>query len=282
VLQFLYRKICNLYILYPIFDHYLARYIVLDIYINNRRIRLSCDPKSLDPLLSTVIFLHDSLGCIALWRNFPEQIKHALNCNVLSYDRQGYGQSDPFSELKRDKEYLHKEADFLAKLIVHLGLKKVILFGHSDGGSIALLTAAIHPTKIEAIITEGAHIFVEQETLRGIREAQISYRTTNLKEKLNRYHGENTENVFQMWTETWLSSSFADWNIEHHLCDIQCPALIIQGENDAYGTLDQVHNILQKTSGYSESLIIPNCGHSPHKEAVQITIEKTAKFTLNL
>lgn len=282
MLQFLFCKICILYILYPIFSHYLASFIVLDINVDNRRIQLSCDPELLDPSLSTVIFLHDSLGCIALWKNFPEQIKHAVNCNVLSYDREGYGKSAAFSELKRDKKYLHREADFLAKLIAQLGLKKVILFGHSDGGSIALLTAAIYPIKITAIITEGAHVFVEKETLQGIREAQMSYQTTNLKEKLYKYHGENTENVFRMWTETWLSPSFADWNIENYLYDIQCPVLIIQGENDTYGTLEQVHSIVNKTSGYSESVIIPNCGHSPHKEAVEITIEKTAKFTLNL
>ncbi|WP_299437148.1 alpha/beta hydrolase [uncultured Aquimarina sp.] len=254
----------------------------MDILIDTHRIRLSVDPESFDSLKTTIIFLHDSLGSIELWRDFPRRISEATNCNVLSYDRQGYGKSDGFSESKRDKEYLKKEADVLAKLIDQLGLKEVILFGHSDGGSIALLAASLYPNKIKGIITEGAHVFVENETLQGIRDAQTAYKTTNLKEKLTKYHYKNTENVFKMWTETWLSPSFSEWNIEHYLSGIQCPSLIIQGENDEYGTLDQVTSILQKTSGISESLIIPNIGHTPHKEATEIVIEKTRNFTLNL
>jgi len=254
----------------------------LDILIDTHRIRLSRNPESLDPSETTIIFLHDSLGCIELWRDFPAKISKATDYNVLSYDRQGYGKSDGFSELKRDNEYLTKEAHVLAKLIDQLELKKVILFGHSDGGSIALLAASLYPNKIKGIITEGAHVFVEKETLQGIRDARTAYETTNLKEKLTKYHHKNTENVFKMWTETWLSPPFKDWNIEHYLSRIQCPSLIIQGKNDEYGTLDQVTSIIQKTSGISESLIIPNIGHTPHKEATEIVIEKTTNFALNL
>ncbi|WP_299216573.1 alpha/beta hydrolase [uncultured Aquimarina sp.] len=254
----------------------------MDILIDTNRLRLSDNPESFNPLLSTIIFLHDSLGCIELWRDFPKNISKHTNCNVLSYDRQGYGKSDSFSELKRNKNYLYKEADILSKLIDQLALKNVILFGHSDGGSIALLTASLYPEKIKGIITEGAHVFVEKETLQGIRDAKVAYETTNLKEKLARYHGEKTEDVFRMWTETWLSPSFEDWNIESYLPAIQCPSLIIQGENDEYGSIAQVLSIIQKTSGDSESLIIPNAGHTPHKEATEVVLKKTTDFTLNL
>ncbi|MDH7445796.1 alpha/beta fold hydrolase [Aquimarina sp. 2201CG14-23] len=254
----------------------------MDITINTHRIRLSTSKKSLDPLKKTIIFLHDSLGCIELWRDFPEKIGAITNCNVVSYDRLGYGKSDSFSELKRDHDYLKKEADVLSTIIDQLGLQKVLLFGHSDGGSIALLAASLYPEKITGIITEGAHIFVEKETLQGIKDAQIAYNTTNLKQKLSKYHHKNTENVFRMWVETWLSPSFIDWNIEDYLPNIQCPSLIIHGENDEYGTIKQVETIVQKTTGKSIPLLIPDIGHTPHKEAADIVIDKTLEFVLNL
>ncbi|WP_081415534.1 alpha/beta fold hydrolase [Aquimarina latercula] len=254
----------------------------MDINIDTTRIRLSEDLRSFNLSKPTIIFLHDSLGCIELWRDFPNKIKQSTNFNVLSYDRQGYGKSERFSETKRSKDYLKKEAEILARLIDTLELKKVILFGHSDGGTIALLTASLYPEKVTGIITEGAHVFVEKETLQGIRKAKIAYKTTNLKDKLTKYHRNNTEDVFRMWTETWLSPSFLDWNIENYLSNIQCPSLIIQGENDEYGTLEQVYSIVRKTSGKSKSLIIPNIGHTPHKENSEVVIDKTTNFVLNL
>ncbi|AXT58609.1 alpha/beta hydrolase [Aquimarina sp. AD1] len=250
--------------------------------MDTTRIRLSEDLRSFNLSKPTIIFLHDSLGCIELWRDFPNKIKQSTNFNVLSYDRQGYGKSERFSETKRSKDYLKKEAEILARLIDTLELKKVILFGHSDGGTIALLTASLYPEKVTGIITEGAHVFVEKETLQGIRKAKIAYKTTNLKDKLTKYHQNNTEDVFRMWTETWLSPSFLDWNIENYLSNIQCPSLIIQGENDEYGTLEQVYSIVRKTTGKSKSLIIPNIGHTPHKENSEVVIDKTTKFVLNL
>ncbi|MBQ4801909.1 alpha/beta hydrolase [Aquimarina sp. MMG015] len=250
--------------------------------IDTTRIRLSEDLRSFNLSKPTIIFLHDSLGCIELWRDFPNKIKKSTNFNVLSYDRQGYGKSERFSETKRSKDYLKKEAEILARLIDTLELKKVILFGHSDGGTIALLTASLYPEKVTGIITEGAHVFVEKETLQGIRKAKIAYKTTNLKDKLTKYHQNNTEDVFRMWTETWLSPSFLDWNIENYLSNIQCPSLIIQGENDEYGTLEQVYSIVRKTTGKSKSLIIPNIGHTPHKENSEVVIDKTTNFVLNL
>ncbi|MBW1297211.1 alpha/beta fold hydrolase [Aquimarina litoralis] len=251
-------------------------------FLNEHRLRLSCNPKTFNNSKPTILFLHDSLGCIELWRDFPEKIKAGTDYNVLSYDRQGYGKSASFSETTRDKNYLKKEADTLNLLINQLELEKVILFGHSDGGSIGLLAASLYPEKILGVITEGAHVFVEKETLDGIREAKIAYKMTNLKEKLTKYHSANTEAVFTMWTETWLSPMFLDWNIENYLSNIQCPSLIIQGEKDEYGTLDQVTSIVEKTRGISKPLIIPEIGHTPHKEAPKTVIRETIDFVLNL
>lgn len=250
----------------------------MDLLIDKQRIFFSVDPKSFPKNSPTIIFLHDSLGCTKLWRDFPEKMGFYTNCNILAYDRQGYGKSAPFTLKKRTKNYLKNEAKILGKIIEKLGLKKVFLFGHSDGGSIALLTAALFPDDIIGIITEGAHVFVEKETLKGIKEAINVYQNTNLRERLYKYHGDKTDDVFRMWTETWLSKSYQSWNIEEYLSLVKCPSLIIQGENDEYGTLNQVHSIVSKTSGISKSLIIEDVAHTPHKEAPELILEKTIPF----
>ncbi|WP_233565250.1 alpha/beta fold hydrolase [Aquimarina sp. AD10] len=250
----------------------------MDVIINKHTIRLSKDPELLDPNKSTIIFLHDSLGCIKLWKDFPEKLGLETGLNVLAYDRQGYGESSPFTIHERSTHYLKNEAELLEKLLDQLGLTDVLLFGHSDGGSIAILAAALFPKRIKGIITEGAHVFVEKETITGIKKAVEAYTNTNLKEKLIRYHGNKTDAVFRMWTQTWLSDKFQSWNIESYLSQIQCPSLIIQGEKDEYGTLDQVTSITTNTKGESTSLILPNIGHTPHKENAKLVIAKTKSF----
>lgn len=226
----------------------------------------------------TIIFLHDSLGCIELWRDFPKRIGEAIKCNVLVYDRQGYGKSSPFNSCKRTIDYLELEANFLNSLLETLSMDNVILFGHSDGGSIALIAAAKFPEKVAGIITEGAHIFVEDITLTGIRGAVESYKSTNLKTKLEKYHGNKTEALFKAWAETWLADAFRFWNIEHFLYGIKCPALIIQGENDEFGSIKQVDSIVNNSRPFAVKYMIPNTGHSPHKEATVLTLNKSIEF----
>lgn len=229
-----------------------------------------------------IVFLHDSLGCIALWRDFPEKLGVLTQCDVLVYDRQGYGDSCPFSYDQRDNDYMELEADLLIALLDEHQLQQVILFGHSDGGSIALIAAGKYPERVRAIITEGAHIFVEEETLQGIRVAATLYQTTDLKQKLEKYHGAKTDALFHAWADTWTSEAFRAWHITHWLPEIHCPALIIQGERDEYGTLAQVEGILAQSNGYSESLILPDAGHTPHKEVPETVLKKTAEFILNM
>lgn len=226
----------------------------------------------------TIIFLHDSLGCIELWRDFPEQVGALTHCNVLVYDRQGYGQSDPFAAVLRANNYMEQEADVLNLLLTKLNIYDAILFGHSDGGSIALIAAGKYPDRVAAVVTEGAHIFVEDITLHGIREAVAAYQTTNLKEKLEKYHGDKTDAVFSAWADTWLTDKFRSWNIEHFLPFVKCPVLVIQGEADEYGTLMQVERITAQVSGKAESLIIPSIGHTPHKEAKQEVLTQVVDF----
>ena len=226
----------------------------------------------------TIIFLHDSLGCLKLWRNFPKKLGELTKCNILIYDRQGYGESCPFSYSKRNNYYIEQEADLLNKLLDFWKIDKAILFGHSDGGSIALITAGKYPQKIQGIITEGAHIFVEEVTIKGIEEAINLYKTTNLKTKLEKYHGSKTDKMFWAWASTWTTNEFKNWNIEGFLPKIECRSLIIQGEEDEYGTIKQVENIIMQTNGQSTQLVIPNVKHTPHREVPELILHKASKF----
>jgi pimeloyl-ACP methyl ester carboxylesterase len=227
---------------------------------------------------STIVFLHDSLGCVALWRDFPQKMAEAANANAFIYDRLGYGNSAPFSSEVRQVNYMETEADLLMTMLDKYNITNPILFGHSDGGTIALLAAAKYPDKIKAVITEGAHVFVEEETLEGIIQAKEQYRTTNLKERLEKYHGTKTQALFDAWTETWLSPAYRNWNIEHFLPQITCPVLAIQGVEDEYGTMAQVEAIVNQVSGPADKCMVVNAGHSPHKQSELWVINQCCSF----
>lgn len=231
-----------------------------------------------NPDKSTIIFLHDSLGSIELWRDFPDKLAQLTGHPVLIYDRQGYGKSCDFSYDKRDNDYMELEADILIQLCEKWNIEKPILFGHSDGGSIALIAAGKYPEKISALIVEGAHIFVEDVTIAGISQAAKDYETTILKEKLEKYHGDKTDKMFKMWTETWLSAPFKTWNIEKFLSKIKIPTLVIQGEKDQFGTLNQVMGIMNQVGGYPKAYVPKDAYHTPHKEMPELILQKTSDF----
>jgi pimeloyl-ACP methyl ester carboxylesterase len=226
----------------------------------------------------TIVFLHDSLGCVTLWRDLPQKLADATQCNVLAYDRLGYGQSEPMNSYKRPVNYLELEADVLNDLLNTFDIDQTILFGHSDGGSIALIAASKYAVRITAVICEAAHIFVEDVTLRGISKAIEAYKNTDLAERLQKYHGNKVDTIFKAWTETWTGSDYRDWNIEHFLPGIKCPLLFIQGEADEYGTLNQVEKTISGISGKAEKYIIPDVGHTPHKEAAGLTFHSVKGF----
>lgn len=194
------------------------------------------------------------------------------------YDRLGYGKSGPMPTHERPVNYMELEADLLNELLTELNINNAILFGHSDGGTIALITAAKYPERIKGIICEAGHIFVEEVTLKGIYEAWDAYKTTNLAERLAKYHGEKVEMLFRAWTETWTREDYRNWNIEYLLKDIQCPLLFIQGDADEYGTLDQVEKTVSQVSGPAEKYIIPGIGHTPHKENPELVLVKVSEF----
>ncbi|WP_106916604.1 alpha/beta fold hydrolase [Chryseobacterium aurantiacum] len=227
---------------------------------------------------ATIVFLHDSLGSVQLWRDFPAKLSENTKCNVLAYDRLGYGKSNPMSTHERPVNYMELEADVLNDLLVELDIHNAILFGHSDGGTIALITAAKYSDRVEGVICEAGHIFVEEVTLKGVYDAWKAYKTTNLPERLQKYHGDKVEMLFKAWTETWTRDDYRNWNIEYLLKDITCPLLFIQGEADEYGSLDQVEKTVSQVSGSAEKYIIPQIGHTPHKEAPELVLEKATEF----
>lgn len=226
----------------------------------------------------TLVFLHDSLGCIELWRDFPQRMAEATGCDALVYDRRGYGRSSPFPPEPRSVHYLEHDARVLHLLLDRSGVGEAIYFGHSDGGSIALVAAAMHPARVRALVTEGAHVFVEEITLAGIRDTQEQLRTTNLRDRLMRYHGDKTDGVTSAWIDTWLDPEFRSLSLESYLPRITAPLLAMQGEADEFGSEAQVEAIVRGTGGAAEPLMIAGVGHSPHKDAAELVLEKTVDF----
>lgn len=229
-----------------------------------------------------LVFLHDSLGCITLWRDFPAHLALATGHHALVYDRRGYGQSAAFTTEPRTTAYLAAEAPVLRQLLDACQIGQAILFGHSDGGSIALLAAARYPERVAAVATEGAHVFVEELTLAGIRAARQQYLGSTLPERLARYHGPKTDAVFRAWADTWLAPDFRAWNIEAELPRIQCPVLVLQGENDEYGTVAQVDAIASQVGGPARAVLLPGAAHTPHKEAPDETLRLAVDFVRGL
>lgn len=231
-----------------------------------------------------IIFLHEGLGCSAQWRDFPENISNTLKCPVLLYDRYGYGKSEKINE-KRSTDFLNKEAlEYLPELINNLCIqnRKIILFGHSDGGSIALIYATAFPENIIGVITEAAHVFIEDISVQGIQNVEKEYQKGKLKERLQRYHGTKTETMVESWTQTWLTPAAKMWNIEHLLPKIKCPVLAVQGTDDNYGTYAQLESIKRNTGAKTELLYLDGCGHTPHLQARERVLQKTKEFYLRL
>ncbi len=226
----------------------------------------------------SIVFLHEGLGCLGMWRDFPERMVSATGCGALVYSRMGYGGSDPVRE-PRPIRFMHDEAlDVLPAVFEHFKLEEVILFGHSDGASIALIHAGVRSGSVRGLVLEAPHVFVEPVCIEGITQIAADYETTRLRERLARHHGHNTDSMFRTWTDVWLRPEFRRWNIEEYLPAIECPVLVVQGEDDAYGTLEQVDAVVTRVKGPAESLLLQHCGHSPHSERPEEVLEATARF----
>jgi len=228
-----------------------------------------------DPARAAVVLLHEGLGSVAMWRDFPDLLAARTARTVVAYSRWGYGASEPLDG-PRDIRYMHYEGEVvLPALLAELGLERPVLFGHSDGASIALIAAGARPGLAAALVLEAPHVFVEDLSVSSIESARISFGATNLRERLARYHND-PEGAFRGWNDVWLDQRFRDWNIEAYVDTVTCPVLVIQGDRDEYGTLEQVARIVRGSG--AESLIVPGAGHSPHRDAPEAVLGRIAAF----
>jgi pimeloyl-ACP methyl ester carboxylesterase len=225
-----------------------------------------------------MVFLHEGLGSVAMWRDFPARLCDAIGLRGLVYSRPGYGQSTPRPAGEQwAPDFMHHQArQVLPALLRDLGVERPWLFGHSDGGSIALLYAAAFPQALPGAIVLAPHILVEDISVASIRQARETYLQTDLKQRLGRYH-DDIDSAFWGWNDIWLAPEFRAWTIEEEIRSIRCPLLAIQGIGDEYGTLEQIRGIARRVP-QTQLLEIPDCGHSPHKDQPEAVIEAVRAF----
>jgi pimeloyl-ACP methyl ester carboxylesterase len=211
-----------------------------------------------------IVMLHQGLGSMGLWRDFPKLVHEATGLRVLNYSRWGYGRSDPLKSFPRSPRWMHEGADELGALLAALGVARPILLGHSDGASIALLYAA-HGAEPAAlgVLAMAPHVFLEREGIVSMAKARVAYEEGELRTKLARFH-DDVDSAFYGWNVTWLAPELRGWNIEAELAGIACPVVLVQGVADEYGTPAQLESVKAHTAGRAEIVLLDNCGHSPH------------------
>lgn len=252
--------------------------------INNRKINYCFLNESLLETKTTLlIFLHEGLGSIAQWKDFPQQLADKLKLPALVYDRYGYGKSDKFIE-DRGSYYLEDEGiKFLPEMINKLGYgKDIILIGHSDGGSIALIYGGEFPENVKSVIVEAPHVVIEEISQQGIKQAVQLFQKSKFRNSLEKYHGDKTESMFYAWANPWLSEESKTWSLEKYLKNITAPVLFIQGEDDQFGSEKQLNIIKQCVKGSFESHMLTDCGHIPHLQANEEVLEIMYKHIKNM
>lgn len=226
----------------------------------------------------TIVFLHEGLGSVSTWRDFPDALAAATGCGALVYSRAGYGRSGPVP-LPRPVRFMHDEAEVLRGVLRETRIPEPILLGHSDGASIALIAAGSgFIPGLRALVLEAPHVFAEPCGLESIARIADAYRTTDLRERLARHHGANADAAFWGWNRVWLDPDFRAWNIEDVLPGVAVPALVVQGANDEYGSWAHVESIQRRSSGPVETLLVPRCGHAPHAEHRERVLQAMARF----
>lgn len=226
----------------------------------------------------TLVLLHEGLGCVGLWGDFPEKLQQATGCGVFVYSRAGYGQSSPVT-LPRPLTYMHDEArDVLPALLDAIGFQRGLLIGHSDGASIAAIYAGTHQDhRVGGLVLMAPHFFTEDMGIAAIVEAKQAYETTDLKAKLARWH-KDPDNAFYGWNGAWLDPGFRQWDITEQLAYIRVPILIVQGEDDQYGTVAQVEIAEQECYCPVEVALLPGVRHSPQRDAPEVTVKIISEF----
>ena len=218
----------------------------------------------LDGAEPALVFLHEGLGSIRQWRDFPAKVAAETGCRALVYDRYGYGQSQVLAEPRAGVRFMHDGAlKELPALLRALRIENPVLIGHSDGASISLIYAGSFP--VRGLVVMAPHVFVEEFNLNSIRKITAAFETSGLKAGLAKYH-RDVAKTFRLWSDAWLDPDFPRWNIEEYLPRIRCPLLAIQGEADEYGTAAQLQAIARQVQGPCELLMLPDCGHAPFKD----------------
>jgi pimeloyl-ACP methyl ester carboxylesterase len=229
----------------------------------------------------SLVFLHEGLGSIPQWRDFPGQVARATGRRALVYERYGYGQSEVLAEDRVGTDFMHREALVaLPALLSALAVEDPVLVGHSDGASIALIHAGAGHA-VQGVVAMAPHVFVEDLSVRSIADAARAFETTDLPQRLGKYH-RDPRKTFYLWNDAWLDPAFRNWNIEASLAGIRCPLLAIQGEDDQYGTMAQLDAIARQAGGRCELLKLPACGHSPHKDQPERVLRAIADFVAGL
>jgi pimeloyl-ACP methyl ester carboxylesterase len=226
----------------------------------------------------TLVVLHEGLGCVGLWGDFPDKLQAATGCGVFVYSRAGYGQSSPVP-LPRPESFMHDEAhDVLPKLLDAIGFQRGMLVGHSDGASIsAIYAGSVQDHRVRGVVLMAPHFIVEDVSIASIAEIRKNYETTDLRARLARWHA-NVDVAFRGWSETWLDPHFRDWSLHEELAHIRVPVLIVQGEDDQYGTVKQIEIAKEECYCPVEVELMPKVKHVPHREAPEKTLAVVAEF----
>lgn len=245
--------------------------------INGVRLEGRCwGPPPQDAL--TVVLLHEGLGCVALWKGFPEQLVAATGMGVFAFSRQGYGASDPCA-LPRPVDYMEREADqVLGSVLNAVGIRQAVLIGHSDGGSIAALYGGmVCDSRLQGLVLMAPHFFVEDVSIEAIEAARDAYETGGLRSRLERHHA-HVEAAFRGWNDAWLNPEFRDWDISGYLQQINVPVLALQGKDDPYGTAAQVNVIARRMDDLASVHLLGNCQHAPHLDQTDVTLDLIRNF----
>jgi pimeloyl-ACP methyl ester carboxylesterase len=226
----------------------------------------------------TLVFLHEGIGSIRQWRDFPAKVAAATGCRALVYDRYGYGQSDVLAEPRRTVRFMHDEAlHALPDLLRSLAVEKALLVGHSDGASIALIHAGAG-YDVLGVVAMAPHVFIEPVCLTSIDKAAHTFENTDLAARLGRYH-RDARKTFYGWADVWLDAEFKGWDIrDDYLPNIGCPVVAIQGHDDEYGTMAQLDAIKQQVKGPCELLKLERCGHAPFRDQPEKTLDAVVRF----
>jgi len=241
--------------------------------VGQRRIEVVHHPPP--PRRPTIVFLHEGLGSVAQWRGFPERVATAANCGAFVYSRFNNGASDAFGR-PRSVSYMHDEArSVLPALLQAARIERPILFGHSDGASIALIFAGTYPRAAAGVVVEAPHLFVEDISLASIAAIRETYLATDFRARMGRYHRDPAAAFFG-WNDIWLHPAFAVWNIAGDLAALAVPVLAFQGVYDEYGTLAQLDALAR--FGAVDRVMLAACGHAPHRDREGAVIERTRQW----